>query len=106
MRPFGAPPPPEPRWKQLLRKPWFILLLAFGLLLLVGALSVNRIMDALLHSRPEVNVPNLEGKSLVESLRVVSEIGLSLKQDGTEFDEALPAGTIVRQHPPAGMQVR
>src|SRR5690348_7935534 len=88
------PPPAPPRWKSIIRKPWFILLCAFIIIFSVGALSINRIMDTLLHSRPEVTVPNLEGKSLTESLGIVSPIGLSLKQDGTEFDEALPAGTI------------
>lgn len=105
-RSFGSPPPPEIRGKSFYRKPWFILACALSVFAVVGALSINRIMDTLLHSRPEVTVPNLEQKSLTESLKLVSDKGLSLKQDGTEFDEALPAGTIVRQHPPAGMQVR
>lgn len=96
----------QPTWKRLLRKPWFILLVTVIVVGFVGLLSINRIMIALLHSRAEVVVPDLEGKSLMEGLRIVSELDLSLKQDTTEFDEALPAGTILRQHPPAGMQVR
>lgn len=90
----------------ILKKPWVILLVT-GLLILVSVtLSINQIMLALLHARPEVVVPNLEGQSLLDSLGQVSHLKLSLRQEGTEFDESLPAGTIVRQHPPSGMKVR
>lgn len=89
-----------------LKKPWVIILVAGIIVVGVLAFSVNRIMDALLHSRPEVVVPKLEGKSLTEALNIVSPIGLSLQQEGTDFDDRLPAGTITRQQPPSGMQVR
>jgi eukaryotic-like serine/threonine-protein kinase len=91
---------------QQFKKPWVIILLALMVAGGVGLLSINSIMISILHSRPEVAVPDLEGKSLMESLRIVSQAGLSLKEDGTEYDEGLPAGTILRQHPPAGMKVR
>src|SRR5258706_6904889 len=63
-------------------------------------------MGVLLHSKPEVIVPSLEGKVILEALHMVSDLDLSLHQEGTEFDEALPAGPIVRQHPPAAIHVR
>jgi serine/threonine-protein kinase len=37
---------------------------------------------------------------------LVSSLNLALKEEGSEFDEGLPAGTILRQQPPAGMHVR
>src|SRR5439155_186767 len=100
-----SPPSPPPHWKELIRKPWFILLVTAIVLLGVGTIALNRLMIAVLHSRPEVAVPDLEGKSLNEALRISSELGLSLHQEGTEPDESLPAGTILRQHPPSGMSV-
>ena len=94
------------KWLHFLKKPWVIVLMAFVVVASVVGFSINRIMEALLHSRPEVVVPKLEGKSLIEALNIVSPIGLSLQQEGTDFDDGLPAGTIVRQTPPSGMQVR
>jgi serine/threonine-protein kinase len=91
---------------QFVTRPWFLALVLFGVLGVVGFLSVDSIMKGVLHSRPEVVVPNLEGKRLNEALTIVSDLDLSLKQDGTQFDESLPAGTVVRQHPPSGMTVR
>lgn len=89
-----------------LSKPWAIILLTVIVLGFVLLLSVNQIMNALLHSRPEVVIPNIEGKSLIDSLKIVSDLDLTLKQDATEFDESLPAGTIIRQAPPPDMKVR
>lgn len=108
---FNIPPPPplppkRSKLSELLHKPWFLLLLGIFVVIGVVSVSINRIMIALLHSREEVTVPDLEGKSLVESLRITSELGLSLHQESTEFDDALPGGTVLRQHPEPGMQVR
>jgi eukaryotic-like serine/threonine-protein kinase len=69
-------------------------------------LAINQIMSAVLHSRPEVVVPKLEGKGLLDALQMASALDLSLQQEGIDFDESLPAGTVLRQHPPSGMQVR
>ncbi len=106
--PAPSLPEEEPRrsWLSLLSRPWVILLFA---LVLVGAslvFSFNRIITALLHSQPEVVVPKIEGKSLMDALALVTQLDLSLQQDGTDFDESLPAGTILRQQPPSGMKVR
>ncbi|MCG3204543.1 MAG: hypothetical protein KCHDKBKB_01258 [Elusimicrobia bacterium] len=94
------------KYLSYLKRPWVIACL--GVLIVMGVLSfsINRIMTALLHSRPEVVVPKVEGKSLSDALALVSPMGLSLQQDGTDFDDSLPAGTILRQQPPSGMQVR
>jgi len=108
--PFETPPPPkrDPRRSAgyWLKKPWVIVLIGLVVMGAVLGLSINQLMQALLHSQPEVQVPNLEGKTLMDALGVASKLNLSIVQDGTEFDESLPAGTIVRQQPPSGMQVR
>lgn len=106
---YLAPLPTETtteKFWRIAKKPWAVVAIAVLVFVLILGLSVNRIMLALLHSRPEVVVPKLEGKSLMDALRMVSELNLSLQQESIDFDESLPAGTIIRQHPPSGMQVR
>lgn len=101
--------PPPSRLRQLisfLSKPWVLILIALMAVGVAGVFSLNSLMTAVLHSRPEVIVPNLEGKSLSHALNLVSSLNLALKEEGSEFDEGLPAGTILRQQPPAGMHVR
>jgi serine/threonine-protein kinase len=63
-------------------------------------------MNSLIHSRKEINVPNLVGKSLYDSLDELFKIGSGLIKDGEESDQNVPAGTILRQSPQAGMLVR
>lgn len=105
---FTEEPTPPSRWKisAFLNRSWVIVAVAFLIVALVVAFSINRIMLTLLHSRPEVVVPKLEGRSLMDALAVVSPMDLSLQQEGTDFDESIPAGTVLRQYPPSGMQVR
>lgn len=102
--------PPEQnrgnRFLSLLKRPWFIILFGVAVVIITLGFSINRIMLALLHSRPAVVVPKLEGKGLMDVLKTVSSLDLSLQLEGTDFDESLPAGTVLRQHPPSGMQVR
>lgn len=102
--PFLPKPKPD-RWRWA-RSPWTIVVAAVVIAAAVLVFSMNRIMTSVLHSQPEVVVPALEGGDMLEALATVSKLDLSLKQDGTEFDETLPAGTILRQSPPAGMKVR
>lgn len=94
------------RLSILLSKPWVIIFMTFIIISVVMFFSINQIMLVLLHSRPEVVVPTLERKGLTDALRTASESGLALQYDGVDFDEGLPAGTVVRQSPVAGMKVR
>ncbi len=87
-------------------KPWVIILLTMVIIASAMVFSINQIMLVLLHSKPEVIVPALEKKGLVDALRTASESGLTLQYDGVDFDEGLPAGTVVRQSPTSGMKVR
>lgn len=63
-------------------------------------------MNAALHSRKEIMVPDLNGKSLGDAVSMLSSVNLGLKKEGEEFDENLPQGTVLRQNPLAGMSVR
>ncbi|MHB9154888.1 MAG: PASTA domain-containing protein [Endomicrobiales bacterium] len=69
-------------------------------------LLFNWTMSALIHSRKEVMVPDLKGKSLQEAVAVLSPLNLGLRKDGEVPDQNLPAGMIMRQTPLAGMPVR
>jgi serine/threonine-protein kinase len=103
---FQPEQPPERSWLSSLSRPWVILAFAFLVVLAAVAFSFDRIMVTLLHAQPEVVIPKIEGKSLMDALATVTPLDLSLQQEGTDFDESLPAGTIVRQQPPSGMKVR
>lgn len=104
---FSEPTPGDGGGRYgFVKKPWFILVVGAALAAIVIAFSVNQIMTTLLHSRPEVSVPKIEGKSIVDALQDVSAIDLSIQHESTDYDETLPAGTVIRQHPPSGMRVR
>jgi len=74
----------------------FILLgLIFGYLTFKG-LSFSR----------TVEVPNLYGKSPLESNKLLTKNGLYLKIEGDDYDPAVPPGNILRQDVPAGNKVK
>jgi serine/threonine-protein kinase len=66
----------------------------------------DNVMETLVHSRKEVVVPNIVGKSLYDAVEKLSKNGLAVKKAGKEFSQKLAAGTILRQIPSAGMTVR
>jgi serine/threonine-protein kinase len=95
-----------PSLNALRGRPGVTLLL---LVLFIGActlFSVQWALNAMLHSRKEVAVPDIGGKNVEQSLEILSPLGLSLAKDGVEFDENFPAGAVLRQAPPAGLKVR
>lgn len=74
----------------------FILLgLIFGYLTF-KALSFSRTVD----------VPDLYGKSPLESNKLLSNKGLYLKIEGEDYDSAIATGNIIRQDVPAGKKVK
>ncbi len=54
----------------------------------------------------DVLVPDVTGKSLLEALSVLSDQDLTMKREGSEFNDTVPAGTILRQQPASGTTVR
>ena len=60
----------------------------------------------LIHNRKEVIVPDISGKSTSHALQALSELNLAVKIGGTEFNESVPIGTVLRQIPAAGSTVR
>lgn len=63
-------------------------------------------MQTVIHSRKEVLVPDISGKSSVNALQALSENNLAMKIEGYEFNEDVPIGTVLRQIPDSGSTVR
>ena len=63
-------------------------------------------METVIHNRKEVIVPDITGKSSANALQTLSELNLAMKIEGTEFNESVPIGTVLRQVPGAGSTVR
>ena len=68
--------------------------------------SFNAVMNSVIHSNKEIVLPDLAGKSLTEAVEEVSSLGLGLRKEGEEFNNNVPPGMVLRQAPPAGMNVR
>jgi beta-lactam-binding protein with PASTA domain len=82
------------------------------LLVLVGALAATYFVFAGLAMRValrtrEVQVPDLVGRGVNEATQTLGSLGLSLRVDQNRRpDTRVPAGRIMQQDPPAGVQAR
>jgi len=56
--------------------------------------------------QPEVEVPNVVGKTLAEAERELRALGLNSTIGVAEWNPLVPANVVVRQQPPAGRTVR
>jgi serine/threonine-protein kinase len=81
--------------------------LIYTAVILVAAYFIfNWMMTGIIHSRREVMVPDLTGKSLSDAVTLLSPLNLGIKKESEEFDRTYPAGTVVRQNPGPGLTVR
>jgi serine/threonine-protein kinase len=82
------------------------------LLVLVGALAATFFVFAAVAMRValrarEVQVPELVGDTVNDASQALADLGLALRLDpNPRFDEKVPAGRIMQQDPPAGVQAR
>jgi beta-lactam-binding protein with PASTA domain len=82
------------------------------LLLLIGSLAATFLLFAGLAMRValrtrEVQVPNLVGHGVRDASQTLGELGLTLRVDENRRpDTRVPAGRIMQQDPPAGVQAR
>src|SRR3954467_15051287 len=97
---LNAPLPVHPKR----RLPWTPILLVILTVCLVY-FSFHWAIGAVIHSRPVVMVPDINGKSVSDALNQLSQMHLGLTKEGEQFDKRFPAGTIIRQSPTAGMVV-
>ena len=70
------------------------------------SIGMNRLIDALIHSKKDRVVPNIIGVNIADSLDVLSSINLYLKKGGEEFNSNVPAGLIISQSPDAGSIIK
>ncbi len=95
----------KPRKSRRLTK-WVIagvVVLFFIALIVVAA---DWVFGALVHTRKEVSVPDLNRKPVSEALSLLAAQNLALKQAGVEFAQNVPPGSVLRQIPSAGSTVR
>ena len=92
-----------------MKKIFLIVLKIFVILTIVFIavyFSFNFIISTFVREKQEVLVPDLQGKTLVECLDILSQSKLALMREGAEFNQDVPEGTVIRQIPPAGMNVK
>lgn len=84
--------------------------IAAGLVLVFFAglifVSIDWVLGALVHTRQEVQVPDITKKPVTAALNALAGVNLALKQAGVEFAEGVPPGSVLRQIPSAGSTVR
>lgn len=84
----------------------FEIVLIVGILFGTGYYSFNKIMTSFVSEKGEVIVPDLQGKSLIDSLEALSQSKLALLKESSEFNQDVPTGIVIRQSPQAGMNVK
>ncbi len=87
-------------------KRWSVWLLVF-LVMLGGAMAGFLIvLQAVIHAKKELVVPDLRGKNVTQALDILSGQDLSIAKDSVEVNESVPAGSILKQSPEPGLTVR
>ncbi len=92
-----------------IRKDWKVYLKIFVILIIVFIFSffmINLAMEMVIHSRKEVIVPDIKGKSALTALSLLSENKLAMQVQGFENSPDVPVGTVLRQNPQPGISVR
>jgi beta-lactam-binding protein with PASTA domain len=87
-------------WRSLFRGLWMALVLA--LVALVSALTAMRFA---IHGR-EVTVPDMQGRSPLESRQIADANGLGLKVERDYYSSKVPEGRVLSQVPAPGTVVR
>lgn len=78
-----------------------------GIVFIAGSFfGFNWLMNVLIHHRAEVRVPDLTGGSIMYALDQLATMQIGLMKESEEFNQSLPAGSILRQTPIPGTKVR
>ena len=103
----------EPNFEEFIGKTrktsrvrWFAAAVIFVFFALLIFVSIDWILGALVHTRQEVQVPDITQKPVTTALDSLATVNLALKQAGVEFAEGVPPGSVLRQIPSAGSTVR
>jgi len=71
---------------------WTLFFLIIAIIFFTG---LNRLIDALIHSKKDQIVPNIIGKNIVDALDTLSSLNLYLKKTGEVFNSELQAGLVI-----------
>ena len=82
------------------------LILVIAFIGTIAFFSFNWAFSALVHTRKEKPVPDLTNKSVDTALDLLANVNLAMKKAGEEYQPDVPAGSVIRQLPPAGILVR
>lgn len=96
----------KPSTFSALIKAILLLLVILAFLGAAAFFSFDWAASALVHSRQELPVPDITKKPVDMALDVLSKSNLAIKKAGEEYEPSLPAGSVIRQLPPAGTVVR
>lgn len=103
----------EPNFEEFIGKTrktsrirWFAAAVIFVFFALLIFVSIDWVLGALVHTRQEVQVPDITKKPVTTALDSLATVNLALKQAGVEFAEGVPPGSVLRQIPSAGSTVR
>ena len=88
------------------RMKWLVLFMVCLFFAGLIAVSADWVMGALIHTRKEVTVPDLNKKPVSQALDLLARQNLAAKQAGVEFADNVPPGSVLRQIPSAGSTVR
>ncbi|MDR1684168.1 MAG: PASTA domain-containing protein [Elusimicrobiota bacterium] len=96
----------NPRVIKSVIKAALLLGLILAFLAVLGFFCFDWAMSAIVHTRKEVQVPDISKKSVGVALDSLAQVNLALRKAGEEFMPDLSAGSVIRQLPPAGTVVR
>lgn len=82
------------------------LILVVAFLGTIAFFSFNWAFSALVHTREEKPVPDLTNKNIDTALDLLANVNLAMRKAGEEYQPDIPAGSVIRQLPPAGILVR
>ena len=94
------------RPRRTRRKAWIIAGVVAVFFLVLIFISIDWVFGALVHTRKEVQVPDITQKPVTAALNALAANNLALKQAGVEFAKDVPSGSVLRQLPTAGSTVR
>ncbi|MDR1124012.1 MAG: PASTA domain-containing protein [Elusimicrobiota bacterium] len=96
--------------KPIIIKSLFKILAILGITAAVLAVAAyfafDWAMSAVVHSRKEVQVPDISKKPAVVALDLLANANLAMRKAGEEYQPDLLSGSVIRQLPPAGTVVR
>ncbi|MBI4064670.1 MAG: PASTA domain-containing protein [Elusimicrobia bacterium] len=84
--------------------------LVFGVqlvfILAASYVAFDWLMESFIHTRKEVEVPDLKGKSLQQAVDALSHIGMAISKESDEYAPDIPVGIVLKQYPLAKSNAR